>query len=273
MMTTCLYSIVRYAPYAETEEFANIGVVICAPKENYFDFQLTKRNDSRVRHFFHDDTIFPVAKDAIQTEIQFAKAQASQITGHHQAAQFFRYFVTKKESIFQFSDVRVVSSANPKEELCRIFNKYVNHSEFTKERREDVLARELKRSFDRIEELKNSFKQDSIDGFYAKFSMPLIAKKQNEILCAIKPLAFTQAEPGKMMEHSDTWVMRVSRAAEENLLNIDDVLFTIDVPESPTSGQRQVLDIIRRTMDAKRIKHIPASNHEETIDFAKKILF
>lgn len=51
MTTPCLYSIVRYAPYAETEEFANIGVLLCAPKENYFDFQLTKRNDSRKEFF------------------------------------------------------------------------------------------------------------------------------------------------------------------------------------------------------------------------------
>ncbi|MEI6957517.1 DUF3037 domain-containing protein, partial [Klebsiella pneumoniae] len=72
MSTPCLYSIVRYAPYAETEEFANIGVVMCAPKENFFDFQITKRNDSRVRSFFHDDCIFPIAKDTIQRELQFA---------------------------------------------------------------------------------------------------------------------------------------------------------------------------------------------------------
>lgn len=272
MTTTCLYSIVRYAPYAETEEFANIGVVMCAPKENYFDFQIAKRNDSRVRNFFHDDCIFPVAKDAIQRELQFAKAQSSQIIGHQQLAQFFRYFTTKKESIFQFSTIRVVLSANPKEELARIYNKYVNHSDYTKERREDVLARELKRSIDRVDGLKNAFKQDSIDGFYAKFSMPLVAKRQNEILCAIKPLAFTQSEPGKMMEHSDTWVMRVTRASEENLMDLEDVLFTIEIPESPTSGQSKVLDTIRKTMDAKKIKHVPASNHEETINFAKKLL-
>ncbi len=119
MTTTCLYSIVRYAPYAETEEFASIGVVMCAPKESFFDFQLTKRNDSRVRNFFHDDSIFPMAKDAIQRELQFAKAQASQIIAPQQLAQFFRYFTTKKESIFQFSTVRVVLSPNPGAELGR----------------------------------------------------------------------------------------------------------------------------------------------------------
>ncbi|EBQ8980431.1 DUF3037 domain-containing protein [Salmonella enterica subsp. enterica serovar Albany] len=272
MTTPCLYSIVRYAPYAETEEFANIGVVICAPKENYFDFQITKRNDSRVKNFFHDDCIFPIAKDTIQRELQFAKAQASQISGHQQLAQFFRYFTTKKESIFQFSTTRVVLSANPKEDLARIYNKYVNHSDYTKERREDVLARELKRSIDRIDGLKNVFKQESIDGFYSKFSMPLVAKKHNEIQCAIKPIAFTQTEPGKMMEHSDIWVMRITRASEENLLDIEDILFTIEVPESPTKGQSKVIDTIKRTMDAKKINHIPASNHKATIEFAKKLL-
>jgi hypothetical protein len=84
---------------------------------------------------FHDDCIFPVAKDTIQRELQFAKSQASQIVGHQQLAQFFRYFTSKKESIFQFSSTRVVLSANPKEELEHIYNRYVNHSDYTKERR------------------------------------------------------------------------------------------------------------------------------------------
>ncbi|MDE1188453.1 MAG: DUF3037 domain-containing protein, partial [Pantoea sp.] len=28
MTTPCLYSIVRFSPYPETEEFANVGVVV-----------------------------------------------------------------------------------------------------------------------------------------------------------------------------------------------------------------------------------------------------
>lgn len=42
MTTPCLYSIIRYAPYAETEEFANVGVVLCAPKKNFFVITLHK---------------------------------------------------------------------------------------------------------------------------------------------------------------------------------------------------------------------------------------
>lgn len=81
MTTPCLYSIVRYAPYAETEEFANIGVVICAPKENYFDFQITKRNDSRVKSFFHDDCIFPVAKTPFKESCNSQKHRLHRFLG------------------------------------------------------------------------------------------------------------------------------------------------------------------------------------------------
>ena len=75
MTTPCLYSIVRYAPYAETEEFANIGVVLCAPKNHAFYFKLTKSNDARVSAFFRDDTIFRLARDAVARELKLAQEQ------------------------------------------------------------------------------------------------------------------------------------------------------------------------------------------------------
>lgn len=43
MMRAARYSIIRFLPYAETEEFANVGVVMFAPTARYFDFQLTNK--------------------------------------------------------------------------------------------------------------------------------------------------------------------------------------------------------------------------------------
>lgn len=272
MTTPCLYSIVRYSPYPETEEFANVGVVLCAPKENVFEFMMTNRNDSRVRKFFHDDCIFPLAKDALNRELVLAKNTAGEISGAQSLSQFFHYFTAKRESIFHFSEVRVVLSHEPKAELLKIYDRYVNHSDYTKTRREEVLARELKKSIDRIDSLKNLFKHQVVNGTFSKFSMPLVAKRDDVISRAIKPLAFEQSEPGKMMEHGDTWVMRVTRAAEENLLNIEDVLFTIDEPVSPSTAQIKVLDSIKLNLDRNKISHIPSSDHRSAIEFAANII-
>ena len=37
------YSIIRFLPYAETEEFANVGIVMVAPTARFLDFQLSNK--------------------------------------------------------------------------------------------------------------------------------------------------------------------------------------------------------------------------------------
>lgn len=268
MTTPCLYSIVRYSPYPETEEFANVGVVICAPKEGYFDFHITKRNDSRVRSFFHDNSIFPAAKDAFHCELVFAKSKAIEVSGAQNLANFFNYFTAKKESIFHFSPVRVVLTENPQKELKRIYNQYINHSDYTKTRREEILAKALKLSIERLDGMKNVFKSQKINGDLAKFSMPLVAKNNNTITRAIKPLAFENTDPGKMMEHGDAWVMRIKRATEEHLLSPKNVLFTIEEPDDASSSQMKVIMSIKKSMAAIGVNHLPADDMKSALDFA-----
>ena len=52
MKYTCLYSIVRFAPFAETEEFANVGIVLSAPAIGRMEYKLARKNLKRVNHFF-----------------------------------------------------------------------------------------------------------------------------------------------------------------------------------------------------------------------------
>ena len=39
----CHYAIIRFLPYPETQEFANVGVVLACPESGYFGFKLEKR--------------------------------------------------------------------------------------------------------------------------------------------------------------------------------------------------------------------------------------
>ncbi|MBU3893030.1 DUF3037 domain-containing protein [Serratia rubidaea] len=272
MNTPCLYSIVRYAPYAETEEFANIGVVLCAPKKQAFHFKLTKSNDARVSAFFRDDTIFPYARDAISRELKMAQEQVKHLESPDDLAQFFSYMTAKRESIFHFSSTRVVLTSSPEKELNLIYDKFINHSEYNKERREDILARELKSRINSYSELKNAFKKETLGGELTRFSMPFVAKSDGEILCAIKPLSFGQSEPGKMMEHCDSWVARVSRAASEGLLSLSNVLFTIDGHERPSDHEARAMNEIRKTFDKNGISHYKHNDESSIISFAKAAL-
>ncbi|WP_019209106.1 DUF3037 domain-containing protein [Yersinia massiliensis] len=272
MSTPCLYSIVRYAPFAETEEFANIGVVMCAPKKRTFHFMLTQSNDARVTAFFRDDTIFPLAKDAVARELKYAQEQSHRFRTSEELANFFNYLTARRESIFHFSSTRVVLADNPESEIVRIYNQFVNHSDYSKERREEILAKELKRRLNAHAELRHAFKKETFGGDLTRFSMPFVAKNEDEVLCAIKPLAFVQKEPGKMMEHCDSWVARVSRAAAENLLNLSSVLFTIDGHKSPSISEAKAMSEIRKTFDNNHIMHFRHDDEKSIIEFAKASL-
>lgn len=103
----------------------------------------------------------------------------------------------KRESIFHFSSTRVVLAENPEQELQRLYAKFVNHTDYNKERREEILTRELKGRLNSYAELQNIFRKETFGGDLIRFSMPFVAKQEDEVLCAsIKPLAFVQQEPG-----------------------------------------------------------------------------
>ena len=50
----CQYAIVRFAPYVETGEFANVGIVMMAPKQRYFKFEVELKRYGRITKFFDD---------------------------------------------------------------------------------------------------------------------------------------------------------------------------------------------------------------------------
>ncbi len=39
-LVACRYAVVQFAPYRETGEFANAGVVLMCPETGHFDFKL-----------------------------------------------------------------------------------------------------------------------------------------------------------------------------------------------------------------------------------------
>ncbi|MFU2147183.1 DUF3037 domain-containing protein [Hafnia paralvei] len=272
MSTPCLYSIIRYAPFAETEEFANIGVVLCAPKRHLFLFKLTKRNDSRICSFFRDDLIFPKAKDAIQRELELVQKSIESFSSAEQVAVFFRNYTAKRESIFQFSTIRVTVPDSPIAEIERIYNKFIKLSEYTPERREEILNKELKNRFKKYSDLKNVFKKEQIGGELIKLTIPLAAKLDNNIVCTIKPLAFDQTEASKMMDHCETWVARLLRASNEGLINKNGILIPVDGPVNPTTKSKNAMNAIEKTIEGHGIKCIRHDAESEIIAFARATL-
>lgn len=72
MSNACIYSIVRFAPFAETEEFANVGIVLSAPAIRRMEYRLASENLERVNHFFGCVPVFAKALEIAKNELDSA---------------------------------------------------------------------------------------------------------------------------------------------------------------------------------------------------------
>jgi len=50
----CQYAIVRFTPFVETGEFANVGIIMMAPKHRFFGFELETKRYGRITNFFEE---------------------------------------------------------------------------------------------------------------------------------------------------------------------------------------------------------------------------
>ncbi len=126
------YAIIRFQPYIETEEFANIGIVLVSPRREYLDFRLETRRLGRLTGFF--DSLEP---STIRGVLKTYHAEMKRIrdfarhAGDGQTrfqfdmtdnAEHLFYALTKdREGIIQFSDVRFAMTDSPKAKLDELF--------------------------------------------------------------------------------------------------------------------------------------------------------
>ncbi len=74
MNIACHYAIVRFTPFIETGEFANVGVVMFAPGVRFFAFRLMVNRYARISNFFEglDPKVFKASISSLREEMDSA---------------------------------------------------------------------------------------------------------------------------------------------------------------------------------------------------------
>lgn len=135
MKFVCRYAIVRFAPYAETEEFANVGVVLICPHAKYFGYKLIDRSIARVTAFFDelDANVFRNARRDFGKELErigglIERAFAgTNLQGPDLsfASLAFDELAKPRDSIMYVSEPRTILTNDPAEQLADLFDRYV----------------------------------------------------------------------------------------------------------------------------------------------------
>lgn len=273
----CRYSIIRFMPHIETGEFANIGVILVAPRLGLLDFRVETRRHARVTNFFDtlDSQIFRSAvasliqelervrkmlpkPNAVQARMDFGKDDPS--------AQLFAEITRQREGIINFSAERLVLSDDPSRSLDDLFGYYVERNFVTPRYRETVLEERMKDWLNEIH-MGNKFVRRQFDDGIYKASFPFVQTDQaGEPLKIIKPFFLGQQEPTSIIDHGVKWRTSVSRLRRAGLLP-DRVLFAV---EGPTAGPAHMA-AFQETIDAldeARIDVIPFEHQSAILAYA-----
>lgn len=227
----CQYSIIRFQPFVETGEFANIGIVLYLPETKELHFKLlSAKEHERITHFFK-----PLKKDIFTSSIQIIRAELERIQNFLTKSKiikvdFYEDLIRPREDIIQYSKNRVLFSTDIATKTVNdLFGHYVKLNFAHKEDYEQKMQKRIQGLLSDLE-LKGYFKKASL-GEKSKYNVnfPFVSNNHQAV---IKPIHFKHPDSNKLIEHGLSWMMKIQQLKRYNFIQPNNVLFAYSPPEN-----------------------------------------
>jgi hypothetical protein len=276
MNTACHYAIVRFMPFVETGEFANVGVVMFAPNARYFGFKLLGNRYARVTNFFEqmDAKVFRASMNTFREELQRIDGMLKQMGTDRRLKALDREgtlrlwgeVIKPRETMLRFSDSRVVLATEPQAKLQALFDYYVERNFVTRELQEQILVCGV-RGWLRDAKLLEKFHAARVgnDEYHAQF--PFVAGPVEKPEKIIKPLNLDYADAARIIDHGGQWIVRINALKKRHLLP-SKVLFTVNGPDNSTARGKARREVVDGLEDAGVIV-TPYGRPQTLIEFAR----
>lgn len=260
------YAIVRFQPHVETEEFANIGIVLVAPRMSYLDFRLETKRLGRLTGFF--DSVEATTIRAVLKNYNSELNRIKDLAGHNgngqtrfefeltdNAEHLFQALTKDREGIIRFSEVRFAMTDDPKGKLVELFDYYVRRNFASSIYREGLLERHV-RNMLKLQDIDKNFKRRSFnDGVYSA-TFPFVEIEGDKPVKILKPIYLGQDDPTRILDHGNKWLFTINRLKR---LLPRDIVFAVEGPTGPSLRQQafqETIDQFRasdiQVVDAKK---------------------
>ena len=265
--TAYQYAILRFMPYVEAGEFANVGIVMTSTQDGFFAYQLQEKRYSRLTRFFKDleGRTYLSAIRGMQQELERLQELTHQYRddGRH----LFEELIRPRETIFRFSEPSLVLTSTPQEQLQTLYGHYVEHDFVTPEYQKTVLEKRVQNLLTEAH-LADRYKKVRLGDEQYHVTLPFVEKKQDQLLKAIKPLDLRHKETVKILEKAGSWQFRLHELQRRNQLP-EHMLFAVDGPDEEDSLQYEAyasaLMLLRQVADV-----LPIAHKQAVLDFARQ---
>ena len=269
----CQYAIVRFLPYLETGEFANVGIVMLCPDAGFFDFKLLTRV-RRVTAFFEelDSGIYRRATKDFKQELNrirnWLAHQPDRTMDVELARYLFGELTRQREAILRFDNLRVVLANDPAQQLDELFGHYVERNFATKAYHEQLLDKTVRKVLVDAK-LNKQYQPETLGDvttYHAK--LPFVHREAERAVKAIKPLYLAHEDPAQIYDHGWAWLGKVEKLRSLHLLP-EQVLFPVEGPLEGGGERFDMCQEIIAKMVASDVLVVSSLQTERIVEFAR----
>lgn len=270
----CQYAIVRFLPYMETGEFANVGIVMLCPDADFFEFKLLARV-RRITAFFEelDSGIYRRAANDFKQELKrirnWLAHQPNRTMDVELARHLFGELTRQREAMMRFDNVRVVLADDPAQQLDELFGHYVERNFATKAYHEQQLLDKSVRKVLVDAKLNKQYQPETLGDvttYHAK--LPFVHREAERAVKAIKPLYLAHEDPAQIYDHGWAWLGKVDKLRALHLLP-EQVLFPVQGPVEARGERFDMFQEITAKMAANDVWVVPSIQTEKIVAFAR----
>jgi len=260
----CKYSIIRFQPYPETEEFANIGIVLYVPAFQRLEFRLLdSKHYARITHFFD-----PVCKPVFIQSSKVIHAEIERIKGFMRNTDIDLYaeLIRGREDIIRFSANRALLCSDPLAEVNQLFERYVHRSFLHEPSYEEKMKKQVRDLLVQYQ-LGDRYKESLIgesDKYEVRF--PFVSQDANQVI--IKPVHFKHDKPSQLIDHGLSWLGKIQQLSKLGFIAPNKILFTYNAPNHNQKQLYNAFSDIKQQIEAEGIVMSDVDNTEKIVKFA-----
>ena len=270
----CQYAIIRFLPYAETGEFANVGIVLACPEVDFLDARLmSTKKTGRITGFFEqlDKQIYRDTLNYFHEELKrvrlMVRHQGSQDAGGL-VKQTFAGLTRPREALLRFGDTRVVMAEEPERMLDQLFARMVERDFASKEYHDKLVERGVREVL-RKANLRDYFDDGVIgDQDDVHLTVPFARMRGDEVRFAIKPLDLAKDDANKVFDVGGRLLDRIHRLKKRDQLP-QGLLVVVKEPGKNEVRALGAADEIEADLRNAGVEIALADNTRAITDFAK----
>jgi hypothetical protein len=278
----CNYAPVRFLPYRESGEFANVGVVMHCPQTDFFTYRLVPlRQTRRVTDFFPElePKFFQAALRGIERELERIQSAHHPLPNNQEVpaeiakeqVTRFRELVRRREGLLHFGEAGAFLADAPEVAIDQLYGRFVDRQFARRKDYQEIVMRK------RLEQFLSEWK---LSRHYAKnrkvgdddfhVVMPFVHYTEGIAAKALKPLDLNKPETSDIYHHGGAWVKNMERLRTRKTMPRE-VIFTVMLPEDGKrfKAANEICDELKKVgVEPVRFEDLRHLHDAVALDFA-----